>query len=337
MVKKVAALEGSMGDPSFWDDHEAAMKTVRELKRLQAWTKPIAELDSRLGDVEAALELMSEGADEELVEDSRSSLEHVGKRLDSLEFRQMLSGPQDENDAILTIRPGAGGIDSQDWAEMLLKMYTYWAEKQGYELEVLSLQEGDEAGIREAVMSVRGPYAYGYLSAENGIHRLVRKSPFDQNHRRHTSFASVFALPELDDSIEVEVRDEDIRVDTYRASGAGGQHVNKTSSAIRITHEPTGIVVTCQNQRSQHRNREMAMKILRSRLFELEEEKRRKEREKLEEGKKDVSWGNQIRSYVLHPYQMVKDHRTGTETSSVDSVLTGDIQDFIEAYLRTAG
>jgi peptide chain release factor 2 len=337
MVKQVAALEGGMGDPSFWDDHDAAMRTVRELKRLQAWTKPIAELESRLGDVEAALELMSEAADEELVEDSCRALEHVGKRLDSLEFRQMLSGPQDENDAILTIRPGAGGIDSQDWAEMLLKMYTYWAEKQGFDLEVLSFQEGDEAGIREAVLSVRGPYAYGYLSAENGIHRLVRKSPFDQNHRRHTSFASVFALPELDDSIEVEVRDEDIRVDTYRASGAGGQHVNKTSSAIRITHEPTGIVVTCQNQRSQHRNREMAMKILRSRLFELEEEKRRKEREKLEEGKKDVSWGNQIRSYVLHPYQMVKDHRTGTETSSVDSVLAGDIQDFIEAYLRTAG
>ena len=326
-----------MAAPSFWDDHEAALGTVGEMKRLQAWTKPLAELEQRLGDVDAALELMSEEADEELIDDSREALGRVSERLDRLEFRQMLSGPYDENDAILTIRPGAGGIDSQDWAEMLLKMYTYWSEKQGFELEVLSCQEGEEAGIREAVVSVRGPFAYGYLSAENGIHRLVRKSPFDQNHRRHTSFASVFALPELDDSIEVDVRDEDIRLDTYRASGAGGQHVNKTSSAVRITHEPTGIVVTCQNQRSQHRNREMAMRILKARLFEVEEEKRRKEREKLEEGKKDVSWGNQIRSYVLHPYQMVKDHRTGTETSGVDAVLGGDIQEFIEAYLRTAG
>ena len=337
MVKRLKELEKSMAAPSFWDDHEAALGTVGEMKRLQAWTKPLAELEQRLGDVDAALELMSEEADEELIDDSREALGRVSERLDRLEFRQMLSGPYDENDAILTIRPGAGGIDSQDWAEMLLKMYTYWSEKQGFELEVLSCQEGEEAGIREAVVSVRGPFAYGYLSAENGIHRLVRKSPFDQNHRRHTSFASVFALPELDDSIEVDVRDEDIRLDTYRASGAGGQHVNKTSSAVRITHEPTGIVVTCQNQRSQHRNREMAMRILKARLFEVEEEKRRKEREKLEEGKKDVSWGNQIRSYVLHPYQMVKDHRTGTETSGVDAVLGGDIQEFIEAYLRTAG
>jgi len=337
MVKRVAGLEGEMGNPSFWNDHESAMKTVREMKKLQAWTRPVAELEARLGDVEAALELMSEESDRELADDARQALGQISERLDRLEFRQMLSGPHDENDAILTIRPGAGGIDSQDWAEMLLKMYTYWAEKQGFDLEVLSYQEGDEAGIREAVLSVKGPFAYGYLSAENGIHRLVRKSPFDQNHRRHTSFASVFALPELDESIEVEVRDEDIRVDTYRASGAGGQHVNKTSSAIRITHEPTGIVVTCQNQRSQHRNREMAMKILKARLYELEEEKRRKKREKLEEGKKDVSWGNQIRSYVLHPYQMVKDHRTNTETSNVDAVLAGDIQELIEAYLRMAG
>jgi peptide chain release factor 2 len=323
-----------MSQPSFWDDHSEAIRVVSRLKRIQFWTKPMEELGERLDDLRAALELLSEESDEELMRDSSSHLERIEKRLDSLEFRQMLSGENDSEDAILSVRSGAGGIDSQDWAEMLLRMYTYWAEKQGFEFEVMTHQEGDEAGIREAAASVKGPYAYGYLKAESGIHRLVRKSPFDQNHRRHTSFASVFALPDLDDSIEVEINGDDLRVDTFRASGAGGQHVNKTSSAVRITHEPSGIVVTCQNQRSQHRNREVAMRLLRARLYELEQRKREDERAKLEEDKKDVSWGNQIRSYVLHPYRMVKDHRTNLETSDVDGVLSGEIQDFIEAYLR---
>ncbi|RKZ09321.1 peptide chain release factor 2, partial [Candidatus Fermentibacteria bacterium] len=252
-----------------------------------------------------------------------------------LEFIQMLSGPHDRDDAILTIRSGAGGQDSQDWAEMLMKMYIHWAGKQEFDVEVLSVSEGGtEGGIREATMTVKGPWAYGYLRAEGGIHRLVRKSPFDQNHRRHTSFASVFPLPDIEDEIEIDLREDDIRIDTYRASGAGGQHVNKTDSAVRMTHIPTGIVVTCQNQRSQFRNREVARRILKARLYELEEEKRREEKAKLEKTKKDVSWGHQIRSYVMHPYRMVKDHRTGIETSSIDDFLSGEIQEFIEEYLR---
>jgi len=216
-------------------------------------------------------------------------------------------------------------------------MYVYWAERQGFEVEILSTSEGEEGGIREGVVSIRGAYAFGYLNAERGIHRLVRRSPFDQNNRRHTSFASVLPLPDLEDSVSVEIDEEDVRTDVFRASGAGGQHVNKTSSAIRLTHIPTGIAVSCQNERSQHRNRELAWRILRARIFELEEEKRRKEREKLEGIKQDVSWGNQIRSYVLHPYQMVKDHRTGMETSNVEGFLAGDIQEFIEAFLRENG
>ncbi|MBD3369640.1 peptide chain release factor 2 [Candidatus Fermentibacteria bacterium] len=332
--KKERSLSAEMANPDFWDDHSQAIRVVSRLKRIQLWTKPLEEQREGLEDLRTALELLSEESDEELMEDSSSELAKIEKQLDSLEFRQMLSGENDSEDAILQIRSGAGGIDSQDWAEMLLRMYTYWAEKQGFELEVMTHQEGDEAGIREAAVSVKGPYAYGYLRAESGIHRLVRKSPFDQNHRRHTSFASVFALPDLDDSIEVEIKSDDLRVDTFRASGAGGQHVNKTSSAVRITHEPTGIVVSCQNQRSQHRNREVAMRILRARLYELEQRKREDEKAKLEEDKKDVSWGNQIRSYVLHPYRMVKDHRTNLETSDVDAVLSGDLQEFIEAYLR---
>ncbi len=325
----------TMADQGFWDDRKKALAVISELKEIQAWTAPVRALRRQLEDVEVALELLEQEPDEELAQDTVRRLEALEAECGVLVFRSMLSGKDDRKDAILTVRPGAGGIDSQDWAEMLMGMYVRWAEKMGFETEMLNLQPGEEAGIREAVISVKGPFAYGYLLAESGIHRLVRRSPFDQNHRRHTSFASVFALPEVDESIDIEVRDEDLRVDTYRSSGAGGQHVNKTSSAIRITHMPSGIVVTCQDERSQHRNREVAMRILRSRLYELEEEKRRAEKDELESTKKDVSWGNQIRSYVLQPYQMVKDHRTGMETSDVDGFLAGDIQAFIEEYLRT--
>lgn len=327
-----------MAEPGFWDSRESAMKVIEENNSVQAWLEPLGEVRAKLDNVLIALELLEAGPDPELLEESASSIRSIGKMMDRLEFMQMLSGRHDRNDAILTIRSGAGGQDSQDWAEILMKMYIYWAEKQDYEVEVLSVSEGGvEGGIREAVMEIKGPWAYGYLRAEGGIHRLVRKSPFDQNHRRHTSFASVFPLPDIEDDIEVELSDDDIRVDTFRASGAGGQHVNKTSSAVRMTHIPTGIAVTCQNQRSQHRNREVARRILKARLYELEEEKRREEKARLEKTKKDVSWGNQIRSYVMHPYQMVKDHRTGMETSSIDGVLSGDIQEFIEEYLRTRG
>jgi len=324
-----------MAEPGFWDSREAAMKVIEENNSVKAWLEPIAEVEGRLENVRIALELLEAGPDPELLEESTATLAQIEKKLDRLEFIQMLSGRHDRNDAILTIRSGAGGQDSQDWAEMLMKMYLHWAEKQDFQTEVLTVSEGGvEGGIREAVMTVKGPWAYGYLRAEGGIHRLVRKSPFDQNHRRHTSFASVFPLPDIEDDIEIELSDDEIRVDTFRASGAGGQHVNKTSSAVRMTHIPSGISVTCQNQRSQHRNREVARRILKARLYELEEEKRREEKAKLEKTKKDVSWGNQIRSYVMHPYRMVKDHRTGMETSSIDDFLAGDIQGFIEEYLR---
>ncbi len=326
-----------MAAADFWEDRKNALETISKLRRIQNWTAPLDEVEGRLSDGLAALELLELEADGGMEADAEKTLEWLGRTLDSLEFRQMLSGPHDQSDTILTIRSGAGGIDSQDWAEMLLRMYVYWGEKQGFEVEVLSTSDGEEAGIREGVVSIRGPYSFGYLKAERGIHRLVRRSPFDQNHRRHTSFASVLPLPDLEDSVIVEIDEEDVRTDVFRASGAGGQHVNKTSSAIRLTHIPTGIAVSCQNERSQHRNRELAWRILRARIFELEEEKRQKEREKLEGVKQDVSWGNQIRSYVLHPYQMVKDHRTGMETSAVEAFLAGDIQDFIEAYLRENG
>lgn len=337
MTAREEEIGRAMADQGFWDDRKKALSVISELKGIQAWTAPVRALRRQLEDVEVALELLEQEPDEELALDTGRRLEALEAECGVLVFRSMLSGKDDRKDAILTVRPGAGGIDSQDWAEMLMGMYVRWAEKMGFETEMLNLQPGEEAGIREAVISVKGPFAYGYLLAESGIHRLVRRSPFDQNHRRHTSFASVFALPEVDESIDVDIRDEDLRIDTYRSSGAGGQHVNKTSSAIRITHLPTGIVVTCQDERSQHRNREVAMRILRSRLYELEEEKRRAEKDELESTKKDVSWGNQIRSYVLQPYQMVKDHRTGMETSDVDGFLAGDIQAFIEEYLRTGG
>ncbi len=326
-----------MAAGDFWDDRPSALRTIAGLKKIQNWTAPLGEAEGRLSDGTAALELLEMEEDGGMRADAEKTLKWLEKTLSDLEFRQMLSGPHDQSDTILTIRSGAGGIDSQDWAEMLMRMYVYWAERQGFEVEVLSTSEGEEAGIREGVLSVRGPYSFGYMKAERGIHRLVRRSPFDQNHRRHTSFASVLPLPDLEESVELEIDEEDVRVDVYRASGAGGQHVNKTSSAIRLTHVPTGIVASCQNERSQHRNREVAWRILRARLYELEEEKRQKEREKLEGVKQDVSWGNQIRSYVLHPYQMVKDHRTGMETSAVEAFLAGDIQEFIQAYLKENG
>ena len=245
----------------------------------------------------------------------------------------MLGGEHDAGNAIVTIHPGAGGTEAQDWAEMLLRMYLRWAERKGFKAEVVDLQPGEGAGIKNATFTVEGPYAYGYLSAEGGVHRLVRISPFDANARRQTSFASVFIYPEVEDEIEIEIRDEDLRVDTYRSSGAGGQHVNKTDSAVRLTHLPTNIVVACQNERSQHKNKAMAMKILRARLYELEQEKQQEKLAQLTKGKKEIGFGSQIRSYVLHPYRMVKDHRTDVEIGNADAVLDGDIDRFIEAYL----
>ncbi len=256
--------------------------------------------------------------------------------LAQIELSQILGDPDDRRSAIVSLHPGAGGTEAQDWAEMLLRMYLRWADRRGFRKEILEYQPGEEAGVKSVTFTVEGEYAYGYLKAEAGIHRLVRISPFDANSRRHTSFASVFVYPEIDETIKVEVNEADLRVDTYRASGAGGQHVNKTDSAVRITHIPTNIVVACQNERSQHKNRAMAMKILRSRLYELEIEKQKEKMETFHKTKKDIAWGSQIRSYVLHPYRMVKDHRTDIEVGNADGVLDGDIDQFIQAYLLQA-
>jgi peptide chain release factor 2 len=282
--------------------------------------------------------VLSELADEEEDDATRAELEKEREVLETLvegqEFALMLGGEHDRLNAILSIHPGAGGTESQDWAAMLLRMYLRWCERRGYATEMLDYQNGDQAGIKNATLLVQGPFAYGYLKAEKGIHRLVRLSPFDANSRRHTSFAAVRVSPEIDDTIELDIKPDDLRIDTYRAGGPGGQHVNRTDSAVRITHIPTGIVVACQNERSQHKNRATAMRILRSRLYDHYEEQREEERAKLAGEKSDIAWGHQIRSYVFHPYRMVKDHRTEIETGNIDGVMDGDLEMFIEAYLK---
>lgn len=288
---------------------------------------------ARLADLGALIELRDEG--EEVDADLRASLTSLERELSRIELQALLSGDHDINSAIVTIHPGAGGTESQDWAEMLFRMYLRWAEQHDYKIEITDYQAGEEAGVKSVTFLVEGPYAYGYLSAEIGVHRLVRISPFDAGARRHTSFASVFVTPEIEeDADEIEVEEKDLRIDTYRSSGAGGQHVNVTDSAVRITHLPTGIVVQCQNERSQHRNRETAMKILKSKLYELEMERRRKELQDMEDQKADIAWGSQIRSYVLHPYRMAKDHRTSIESSQVEAVLDGDLDEFILGLLK---
>jgi peptide chain release factor 2 len=276
---------------------------------------------------------MAEGGDEEATVEFEKQVIALEKEIREAELQRMLGEEHDAGNAIVSLHPGAGGLEAQDWAEMLLRMYLRWAERKDYKVEMADYLPGEGGGVKSATFTVEGPYAYGYLKAEAGIHRLVRISPFDANSRRHTSFASIFVYPELDDTVEVDIRPEDLRVDTYRAGGAGGQHVNKTDSAVRLTHLATGIVVTCQNERSQHKNRSTAMKILRARLYELELEKQKERMEDLHKSKKEIAWGSQIRSYVLHPYRMVKDHRTGVEMGNTDAVLDGDIDGFIEAYL----
>jgi peptide chain release factor 2 len=281
--------------------------------------------------------ILEEEGGEMFLDEIAGDIRELSEELDDLELRSLLSGELDDSNAIVTIHPGAGGIESQDWAQMLMRMYLRWAELKGYETTITDLQPAEEAGIKDVTFTVSGPYAYGYLKVEAGVHRLVRISPFDANKRRHTSFSAVLVYPEIEDDIKVDIRDEDLRVDTFRASGAGGQHVNKTSSAVRITHLPTGIVVNCQNERSQHRNREVAMKILRSRLYDMGRSEQERELESIVGEKKDIAWGSQIRSYVLQPYRLVKDHRTGLEVGNVDGVLDGGIEAFIKAALRLKG
>jgi len=329
-----AELEASMGRPDFWDDQEAAQKTVQELKEVTDLLRPFEQLERAAEDVQALAELAEEDGDGQAEQELRAELERVQQMVRDLELRSLLSGPHDHRNCFITIHAGAGGTDACDWAQMLLRMYQRWLERHGYSSQIVDLVPGEEAGLRSVTVQARGEYAFGYLQGETGVHRLVRISPFDAAARRHTSFASVDVVPELDDEINIEIRDEDLIIETMRASGAGGQHVNKTSSAVRITHIPTGIVVKCQNERSQHKNRKIAMKMLQAKLLRLEEQKRQAELERLYDEKGEIAFGNQIRSYVLQPYQMVKDHRTGVETAKVQDVLDGELDMFIEAYLR---
>ncbi len=284
-------------------------------------------------DVKELLDLVADENDESILKDIQAMIGELRKKLDKIELQSMLSGDDDSKNAIMTIHPGAGGTESQDWAEMLLRMYMRWFERAGMDSKIINFLKGDEAGIKDVSIEVKGSYAYGYLKSEAGIHRLVRISPFDSNHRRHTSFASVFVYPEVDEDIEIDINPDELRIDTYRASGAGGQHVNKTDSAIRITHIPSGIVVQCQNERSQYKNKSSAMKILRARLYQLKKEEMAKEKSEIEKNKKDISWGNQIRSYVFQPYTMVKDHRTKCENTNVQAVMDGNIDEFLRQYL----
>jgi peptide chain release factor 2 len=320
-----------MADPSFWSDQAKAQKVLQRRKRLEADLELLKKLKTQEDDAQVLADWMEGG--EDVASDFTAALDTLEGTTEAAEFQKMLGGDHDRANAILTINAGAGGTDSQDWAEMLLRMYLRWCDRRGFKKDVADIQAGEEAGIKSATVIVQGEYAYGYLAAEAGVHRLVRISPFDSNARRQTSFASVFAWPEIDEEVEIDVQEKDLRIDTYRSSGAGGQHVNVTDSAVRITHLPTGIVVACQNERSQIRNREVGMKILKARLYELEMQKRREKLDAVEAAKKDIAFGSQIRSYVLHPYRMVKDHRTRHETGNPDRVLDGDIDDFVKATL----
>jgi peptide chain release factor 2 len=329
--EELGSIETQASAPDFWNDQEAAQKLLQKRSNLEKKIQRQEQFESQISDAGVLFEFAEE--DEESVKELRSLVERLEHDLAQAETEMLLAGDNDQLNAICTIHPGAGGTESQDWAEMLLRMYLKWAEQRGFKSEVIDYQPGEEAGLKSVTFRVEGEYAYGLLSAEAGVHRLVRISPFDQAARRHTSFASLFVYPEIDENIEVEINDKDLRVDTYRATGAGGQHINTTDSAIRITHIPTGIVVQCQNQRSQHQNRAVAMQVLRARLYELEIEKRRADTAELEANKADISFGSQIRSYVLAPYQLVKDTRTKLERGNVEAVLAGDLDDFIKAYL----
>jgi peptide chain release factor 2 len=331
-------LEDKALAPDFWNDQNAARKVIDETNAVRAVVGPFQKLEEGLDEVDLLLELAAEEVDvsqqKVAADEAAGQLEGLAKETDALELKALLSGKLDANNVYLSLNAGAGGTESCDWADMLFRMYSRYAERNGFDVSVLDVQPGDEAGIKSAEMLVSGPFAYGYLKAERGVHRLVRISPYDSAKRRHTSFAALDVVAELDDSIEVEIKDEDLRVDTYRSSGAGGQHVNTTDSAVRITHQPSGIVVQCQAERSQHSNRNKAMKMLQARLYEWELDKQRKEMEKFYGNKGEIAWGSQIRSYVLQPYTLVKDLRTQHETGNVQAVLDGDLNGFIEAYLK---
>ncbi len=330
---RLVEVNRELENPDIWNDAEKAQALGKERASLERIVKTIEHLESNLGDIEQLLVLARDENDAEMAEEITGDLELLEKQLVELEFHRMFSGEMDANDAFVDIQSGSGGTEAQDWAEMLLRMYLRWGEQHGFKTELIEVSPGEVAGIKSATVRFKGDYAYGWLRTETGVHRLVRKSPFDSGNRRHTSFASVFVSPEIDDNIEIEINQADLRIDTYRASGAGGQHVNKTDSAVRLTHLPTGIVVQCQNDRSQHKNKEQAMKQLRARLYELEMQKRNSEMQVMEDSKADIGWGSQIRSYVLDQSR-IKDLRTGIETGNTQAVLDGDLDKFIEASLK---
>ncbi len=330
---RLARLEEAAAAPEFWGDPDTAQKVLKEQSDLRQTLEQHTGLAKELEDLRVLLELAADQEDVETLQEVSSGLRDITRQVRALELQTALSGEYDKGNAILSINPGAGGTESQDWAQMLLRMYLRWAESKGFKTEIIDLLEAEEAGIKNATVTVSGSYAYGYLRAEMGVHRLVRISPFDASKRRHTSFASVFVYPEISDDIDIKIEEKDLRIDTFRAGGHGGQHINVTDSAVRITHLPTGIVASCQNERSQHKNKAMAMKVLRARLYDFYKRQQDEELSKLEGDKAPIAWGSQIRSYVLAPYQLVKDHRTGEETGNVTTVLDGDLDRFIEAYL----
>ncbi len=327
-------LEGRMAKPDFWENQEKAQRVVEQLKVAKAAVEPFDAFARKLEDADVLLAMAEEADDADTRDEAEAESVALEKELEGLEFRTLLSGPNDERGAFLQVNAGAGGTEACDWAEMLLRMFKRWAERMDFKSKDIDVQTNDEAGIRSALIEIRGAYVYGYLKTEAGVHRLVRLSPFDAQNRRQTTFASVDVTPLVDDSVPIDIKDAEIEIETYKAGGAGGQHVNKTESAVRIRHLPTGVVVSCQNERSQHRNRKVAMQMLKAKLMRLEEDQRSADAASRYDEKGDIAWGNQIRSYVMHPYQMVKDHRTSHETSNVNAVLDGDLTPFMEAALR---
>lgn len=327
------ALQKKLIAQDLWESPQKAQELLKEKSSIENSLLPFESIEKKLEDINILIELSEEDDGEVFLEDAQKSLDVLRGELDDIELKSMLSAEHDKSNAIMTINPGAGGTESQDWAQILMRMYIKWAERNGFKVEIVELLPGEEAGIKSVTITISGDYVYGYLKGEAGVHRLVRISPFDANKRRHTSFAAILIYPEISEDIEVELKEDDLRIDTFKASGAGGQHVNKTSSAVRITHAPTGIVVSCQNERSQHKNKAMALKVLRARLYVIKKEEQDKKKEKIIGEKKDIAWGSQIRSYTLQPYQLIKDHRTGVEVGNVDAVLNGDIEQFINGYL----
>jgi peptide chain release factor 2 len=336
LVVKKKELEKELGDPNIWNDREHAKEVTTGIKRIKTTVEPWMDAKKEAEELAGLYYMALDEGEEALEQEIKKKIEDLTARVGRLEKLSLFSGEHDDANAYLTIHSGAGGTEACDWVSMLLRMYLKWAEKNGFKTEVVDILAGEEAGIKSVTSYVKGPYAYGYLKTENGIHRLVRISPFDSNARRHTSFASVFCIPEVDDEIVVSIDPKDLKIDTYRSQGAGGQHVNTTDSAVRITHLPTGIVVQCQNERSQHKNKDMAMKMLNAKLYEFQRQEQNKEKDEREKSKKDISWGNQIRSYVFQPYTLVKDLRTGVETGNGAAVLNGEINIFIEAALKQA-